>query len=345
MADLFSTGTLMGVVQNLKRPRPSLLARFFGTVATFVTEEISFDVLPGKRRVAPFVSPFVAGKVVESQGQTAKTFKPAYVKDKRVFQVNRPFKRAVGEQIGGNQLTPEQRMQLLLATELEDQIDMITRRLEVMASEAIRLGTVTVTGDQYPTVIVNFGRNAANTIAALAGTARWGQSAAAPLDNLQDWALIASQNSGARPNDVVMGTTAWKFFRKDPEVKARLLAINTFNQNMAQDAAVVEGATYMGTLDGFNIWVYAGWYVDPSTGTEGPIFPEKAVALASAEGVEGVRAFGAIQDEELGYVPAEYAPKSWLEKDPAVRYLLMQSAPLTVPQRPDATVYNSDVVG
>lgn len=341
MADMFSTGVLMGIVQDLKVPRSPLLDRYFGNVMTFDTEEISFDVIPGKRRIAPFVSPFAPGKVVESKGQIAKTFRPAYVKDKRVFQPGRAFKRAVGEQIGGSSLTPAQRMQLHLATDLQDQVDMITRRLEVMASEALRLGTVTVVGDDYPSVTVNYGRTAGNSIAALTSTARWGQSAAAPLDNLQDWALVGAQNSGAFPVDVIMGTLAWKNFRKDPTVKDRLLAINTMNVNLDL-AAADEGLRYMGTIDGFNIFVYVGWYVDPSTGTEGLIWPETAVALASSA-VEGTRAFGAIQDEELGFISAPYAPKSWLEKDPAVRYLLMQSAPLTVPGRPDAVVYNPNV--
>lgn len=341
MADMFSTGVLMGVVQDLKVPRSPLLDRYFGNEMKFDTEEISFDVIPGKRRIAPFVSPFAPGKVVESKGQIAKTFKPAYVKDKRVFQPNRAFKRAVGEQIGGASLTPQQRMQLHLATDLQDQIDMVTRRLEVMASEAIRLGTVTVVGDDYPSVTVNYGRTAGNTIPALTSTARWGQSAAVPLDNLQDWALIGAQNSGAFPYDVIMGGLAWKNFRKDPEVKARLLAINTMNQNLEQ-ASADEGLKYLGTIDGFNLFTYVGWYVDPSTGTEGLIWPDTAVALVSSA-VEGTRAFGAIQDEEHGFLPAAYAPKSWLEKDPAVRYLMMQSAPLTVLGRPDAVVYNPNV--
>lgn len=343
MADIFSTGVLAGVVSSLKRPRTPMLDLFFPKTITFDTEEISFDLIPGKRRVAPFVSPLKAGQIVESQGQKVNTFQPAYVKDKRVFDPGRPFKRAVGEQVGGNTLSPSERLQLHLATELQDQYDMIQRRLELMATEAVRLGSVTVVGDGYPSVTVSFQRAAGNTITALAGTARWGQSAAVPLDNLQDWALVGAQASGAKPNHVIMGTDAWKQFRKDPEVKARLLAINTLNQSMAQDAAAEEGLVYMGTLDGFFIWVYVGWYVDPITNVEGPIWPVGAVSLTSSA-VEGVRTFGAIRDEELGFLPMEAAPKSWTEKDPAVRYLLMQSAPLMVPTRPDASVYVSGVV-
>jgi len=53
--------------------------------------------------------------------------------------------------------------------------------------------------------------------------------------------------------------------------------------------------------------------------------------------LDGVRCFGAIKDEEAGFQALPYFPKSWLEKDPAVRYLLMQSAPLPVPYRVNAS--------
>lgn len=342
MADIYSTGVLLKVIEDLKVPRAGLLDRYFGSVMPFETEEVHFDIIPGKRRIAPFVSPYVAGKVVESKGQQTRTFKPAYVKDKRVHQPQRALKRAVGEQVGGNSMSPAERAQLNLAIDMQDQIDMLTRRMEVMACEALRTGAMVIAGEDYPTSTVSFGRTAGNTIAALTGTSRWGQSAAVPLDNLQDWALIAAQNSGAFPNDVIMGAAAWKQFRKDPEVKARLLAINTNSQDMRQ-AAASEGLVYMGTLDGFNIYVYIGWYVDPTTGTEGPIFPVDAVLMAS-DAVEGTRTFGAIQDASLGYVAAPFAPKSWEEPDPAVRYIMLQSAPLPVVGRADATVYNPNVV-
>lgn len=342
MADLFSTNVLMGVLQNLKQPIPWFLNRYFGRQFEDQSEEIHFDVLPGKRRVAPFVSPYVAGKMVESLGHTAKTFKPAYIKDKRVFQPNRFLKRAVGEQIGGS-LSPEARINLTLVSEMQDQIDMIARRLEVMASEALRLGTVTVVGDDYPATTVNFGRTAGNTIANLAGGALWSAAGTStPLDNLLDWGTVALQNSGAFGVDVYLGVDAWKALRKHADVKDRLLGVKNTNVALNQGAAVTEGAQYMGTMDNMNIHVYGGWYVDPATGTETPIFPAKAVLITS-ELVEGVRAFGAIQDEDAGMQATAWFPKSWTEKDPAVRYLMMQSAPLVVPTRPDACVYNAVV--
>lgn len=343
MPDLYTSNVLMGVVADLKTPASWLLDRYFSQVFTDPSEEIHFDVIPGKRRIAPFVSPLVEGQVVESRGHTTKTFKPAYIKPKVIHNAQRAFKRTIGEKIGGS-LSPDQRVRLNIAFDLEDLTNMVTRRLEVMASEALRLAQVTVKGDKYPTTVVSFGRTAGNTIADLAGTARWGQSAAVPLRNLAAWGTVGLQNSGAYPKDVIMGTDAWNEFREDPKVEKRLLAINTFNQNLAQGAQQEEGGQYMGTIDNFNIYVYGGWYVDPDTGSETPIFPTKAVLMTSAL-VEGVRAYGAIQDENAQFQATPFFPTSWLSNDPPVRYLMVQSAPLTVPTRPDATVYINDVVG
>jgi hypothetical protein len=336
MADTVSTNTLIAVVAGLKTPNPALLGRYFPRVETSDTEEIHFDVLSTKRRIAPFVSPLVEGKVVAGHGFTTNTFKPAYIKDKRVFDPSRPLKRSAGEQIGGS-LTPEQRRQAYIASELQDQIDMITRRLEVMASEVIRTGKVTVVGDGYPQVVVDFGRTAALTPTALASTARWGQSAETPLENLQTWSDLVLKESGTAPVDVIMGVDAWTEFRQNADVKARLDTRRVTGNGMDFGAQLVEGLSFRGTIDGYNIWTYGGWYVDPADGVEKAIFPADQVAMTS-ELLEGVRAFGAIRDGKAGYRALPYFPKIWEQEDPAVEFLMMQSAPLLVPLRTNASL-------
>ncbi len=334
MADIFSTNVLMGVVANLKQPSSFFLDRYFPSVSTEDSEEIHFDVIIKARRLAPFVSPLVEGKVVTGQGFTTKTFKPAYVKDKRVWDGSRALKRSAGEQIGGS-LSPMQRMQAVLANELTDQLEMLVRRKEWMAVQILRTGAVTVVGDNYPSVSVNFGRNNAQTVT-LTGGNRWGQAGINPLDSLQDWQQIALQQAGVNMTDVVMDVATWKVFRADTNVKDRLTLQRSLGQlpSMDQSAQMLQGATFMGSIDGFNIFVYSEWYVDDN-GAEQPMLPSGTVIMAGD--VQGVQAHGAIRDEAAGYQAVPYFPKSWVEQDPAVRFLLMQSAPLPVPTRVDGT--------
>ncbi len=331
--DIFTTGVLRRVVRDLPQPQPFFLNSFFRNEQIETTEEIHFDVTNGKRRIAPFVSPVVAGKVVAQNGFSTKTFKPAYVKDKRVFNPQDTLKRTVGERIGG-EISPAQRLQLKLATELVDQVEMLTRRLELMAVEALRRGKVTVTGDQYPTVEVDFGRDAGLT-KALTTTARWGETGVSPLDDVDAWSMAVSLASGATANTVVMDVKAWQLFSADPKV---VKLLDRFRGNdVLQSTVGGHGAKYMGNTGVFDIWVYTDWYHDPDTGAVTSYLPDYTVIVTGPD-LEGTRCFGAIQDEEAGFEAMPYFPKSWLEKDPSVRYLLMQSAPLIVPYRVNASL-------
>lgn len=335
MPTTYSTDALVGVVQNLKRAQKWMLDRYFTTESQSETETINFDVVIGKRRVAPFCSPLVAGKVVASLGREVHTFQPAYIKDKRRINPSEALKRAIGERIGGS-LTAQERKDAYVAGQLTDQIDMVDRRLEIMAVEAIRTGKVTVVGDDYPTVVVDFQRAAANTIAALAGAAKWDQATAKPLKNLNAWAKLVLQASGAFPVDVIMGLDAWDNFSDQADVKAQLNTWNITNATMEMGAQPVEGGVLRGRIGNFNIFTYGGWYVDPADDTEKEIFPANQVALTSSL-VAGVRAYGAILDGSAGLKALPYYPKTYEEHDPSCEWLLLQSAPLMVPTRPNAS--------
>lgn len=334
MADLFSTSTLKAIVQDLRVPQTGMLDAYFRTTSQDDTEEIHFDIDNKPRRIAPFVSPLVAGKVVASRGFQTATFKPAYVKDKRAFSPTRAVKRVMGERIGGGELSPAQRMQVLLVQDMQDQLEMITRRLEWMACQALYDGKVTVSGEDYPSVLVDFGRAAGHTVV-LSGPSRWGQSGIKPLDDLQTWSDTMVKATGVGLTEVTMTVDVWKIFRIDADVKTRLDRWRG-NSTMQQDAVQKEGRVFMGMVDSFAIYVYSGWYVDPTSGTETAMLPAGTVIGAAGAAVEGVQHFGAIMDHDV-LQAMSYYPKSWLEQDPSMRYLLMQSAPLPVPYRVNAT--------
>lgn len=333
--DIYTTASLKRLVLSLKRPQTALLSAFFPSVETSDTEQIFFDVENKKRRIAPFVSPLREGRLVEDEGYVTKSFTPAYIKDKRVHDPNKSLKRSAGESIGGA-LTPLDRHQANLVRSSADQLDMLTRRKEVMASEVLRTGKVTISGDGYPTVVVDFGRNAAHTVA-LTTTARWGESGVKPLENVEDWGLTILQNSGAIVRDVVMDTKAWRLFRADTTLEkyldTRPMSAAEAGVRFAQFAAL--GMSYKGQIGEYRFWVYSDWYVDDN-GTEQPVLPDYTVLMVSAD-LDGVQHHGAIRDEAAGIQPLEFFSKSWTVEDPSSRILLMQSAPLVVPYRPDAS--------
>lgn len=337
--DLFSTNYLAGVVRELRTPTTHFLDTEFRSVLEDPSEEIHFDIDENKPRLTPFVSPLVAGKVVDDRGFKTATFKPAYAKDKRRWNPNRPLKRVIGEQIGGG-LSPDQRIQLLVGQTLEDQLEMLTRREEVMAAEALRLGQVTVAGEGFATTVVSFGRHA-NLRSVKTGTARWSQVGSDPLADIESLAVEMQSQSGAVLRRVTMAPDAALAFRTRLLARDEWKLLVDFSRASTDSSFNFapgngEKARYLGSLGGIAFYSYNDKYIDPADNTTKDLMPSGEVVLTSDE-VEGTRCYAAIQDEEAGYAATRYAVKSWLEKDPAVRWMLLQSAPLMVPFRPNAT--------
>lgn len=337
--NIFDTHVLNRVVEHLDRPASFLLDAFFGQVQTEDSEEIHFDIDKSKPRLAPFVSPLVAGKVVDNEGFETKSFKPAYVKDKRRFNPDAPLKRSIGEQIGGT-LTPQQRREMSVNKALRNQLDNLTRREEVMASEALRTGKVTVAGEDYATVVVDFQRDAALTVALTTGS-KWGEAGVNMIDDLEDWAALVQEKSGAAARTVILDPKAWRLFKEDDKVE-RLLDIRRASGNDALAFGPIafgqanEKARYVGSIGDLDFWVYQDVYVDDA-GQSQKVLPDNTVMMGSRVQLEGTRCYGVIQDEKANYRAQRFFAKSWLEEDPALRWLLMQSAPLVVPYRPNAS--------
>ena len=332
----FSTDAMLGAIRTLKRPKSFLLDTAFTRVQTEELEEIHFDVQVYKRRVAPFVSPSAQGKIVEHQGYDTQTFRPASVKPKTVFRPRKALKRAMGERLGGGDYTAAQRRDMAIAEILFDHVDQITRRQEIMAASALRTGTVSVSGENYPEVTVNFGRDASLT-AALAGTDKWSDPSSTPLDDLDNMAEIVHEVEGASIADVVMDPQAYKAFKRNAQVKEVLDIRRAAGANTLElgGTDLAKGAQFVGVFGSFRVWVYSEFYEDENGNTH-PLLPAGTVIGLSPD-LEGVRAFGAIEDEEADVAALQYFPKSWLEHDPSVRIIMTQSAPLTVLTRPNGS--------
>ena len=170
MNRVYDTETLLEVVRGLAPFETFLLNLFFPRLVTFDTSAISFDAVDEDMRLAPFVSPLVAGKVMKTQGGTLKSFKPAYLKPKDVVDPERVLMRRPGESIGGS-LSAAARRNAIIADILDSHRQKILRRLEYMAAQVLLKGKVIVEGEDYPTVEVDYGRAPGNTVALLGGAA------------------------------------------------------------------------------------------------------------------------------------------------------------------------------
>lgn len=341
--DLYSTAALLGVIRVTPIESSYWLDNFFPRQMTFDTEEIMFDRIKTNRRLAPFVSPVVQGRVIRSQGYETRAFRPAYSKPKHIVDPNRVFSRLAGEDLGGSS-TPAQRWNAAVAENMAEERTMLQRLFNWMAGMAVIYGKVTITGEDYPTQVVDFARNAGLT-RILAGTSRWGEADAKPLQDIKELRTLSFKESGSVISRLTMGIEAFDRFYADEEVQKLLKGQEIGNVARTSDSTLSAfGSTdtpyeYRGVLQGANgqgrveIYTYNEQYENAAGETVDYMSPYDVVG--TGPGIQGVRCFGAIRDKRAGLQAIPIFPKMWDQEDPSLTYTMSQSAPLMVPANID----------
>jgi hypothetical protein len=334
--DLYSTAALLGVVRVTPIETSYWLDQFFQRQITFESEQIMFDRIETNRRLAPFVSPVVQGRVMRSQGYETRAFRPAYSKPKHVVDPNRVFARLAGEDLGGSS-TPAQRWNAAVVENMAEERRALQRLFNWMGAMAVIHGKVTITGEDYPTQVVDFGRDPGLT-RVLAATARWGEADAKPLDDIRELRTLAFQKSGAPINRLTMGIEAFDRFFADQAVKDLLkgdMRVTTSDSQLSALGSTDTPYEYRGVLQGANgqgrieIYTYNEQYEDKDGNTVDYMSPLDVVGTGGS--IQGVRCFGAIRDKRAGLMAMPIFPKMWDQEDPSVTYTMSQSAPLMVP--------------
>lgn len=331
--EIVETHDLMGVIENFQ-PVPSFwLDTFFNSSHFSDSEYIDFDIIDKGRRLAPFVAPNVQGQPMLQRRESIRKFKPAYLKPKDALDPQRLLRRRAGESLGGS-MTPQEREDAIVAEILADHDEMIRRRWEWMACEAVTKGQVTVSGENYPTRTVGFSRDAGNTVT-LSGTALWDDAAATPLTNVRSWGQTVLK-SGRAARYLIMGVDASAAFFSNAQVED---AVETRRGSATQlEKYNVSGSPiiYHGDLPGgVSVITYNDVYED-NDGIEQPFLAADEVVLAGD--VQGIRAFGAIMDRKAAWASVAMFPKMWEQEDPSGLFLMTQSAPLMIPARPNAAL-------
>lgn len=336
--NIYSTSQLLQVLDSLHKPVTFLLNLAFPQLATFSTAEVSFDRKADNLTLAPFVSPLVQGKGLKTRGTQTSSFAPAYVKPKHFIDPQQVITRQAGERIGGD-MSPSARRDLIIQDTLLMQYEQILRRKEWMAAEVLKAGKVTVVGDDYPSAVVDFGRDFGLTLT-LTGGNRWGQNGISPYDNVETWMGLVGDACGAAVTDVILGSGAWKNLKSDPKFdKAQDRTLGQINQaEYGMIAGDPNAPKLVASVGGVNYWLYTAIYKDAS-GTVTKLVDTDGVIMVAAPAVAGIQLHGAILDGSSGYAEAEIWPKNWVENDPAVEFIMTQSAPLVAPGRPNASFY------
>lgn len=352
--DFYSTRYLNGVVVPSVRPNPKLFTMMFDTTIMSDRAEILLDrTNSAYPRMTPFVHPMAKGRVVEGQTYATDTLRPAYLKDLRAHYPDQYQERLAGEAIGGS-MTVEQRMRASIVSAVQDQLDMLSNRLEAMAAEAVIHGVQTINGEGFANVVVDF-RRAPETKIVLSGNDAWNLPIDPTSDDaikfltkvsrqLEQWAATQRDIVGGTPDVVIMEQKAWQQIQSAMtacqgkgwmDTSAR--GFSRISVDLTPQMADEMGLSAKGTFGDFTIYTYQAECMDPETGTLVRAIPDNTIIMICRRLLMGVRHYGCIRDIDA-LRPLAYYADSWTEKNPSLRMLQLQSAPLMVPYRPNAVL-------
>ena len=339
MPTYYTTAQVVAAAAALDRFNPWIRDTFFGTVVTFDTQEVVFDKLGRRKKIAPFVSPNVPGKEREQRSRAVRSYIPPYVKPKSSLNPADATARRAGEAYGGA-LSMLDRFDLMVLETLADHENEITGREELMCVEALKTGQVVALGDGINDTI-SYGRDAALTDA-LTSTARWGETDVKPLDSIRAWGRLIAAKSGGVARKVVMGYGSAELFLADADVREILDNRRSGEANSAAMAGSASGgqedvARLIGQIDGVEYWEYLQTY-DTDAGVSTHYWPQYGVGLVAPGVMMGHMTYGAIQDVKSLRSEQRFA-KLYEEDDPSREVLLTQSAPLPVPVEPNASFF------
>jgi len=245
----------------MKPARSFLLDTFFSRTEESTSKYVDIDIIKGKRRLAPFVNPKHQGKMVERIGYTTRSYEPPYIKPKVITTADEALRRSAGETMYGSAKTAMDKAEELLAKDLVDLDNMITRREEWMASQLLQTGKVAIVGDGVNDEI-DFGMDA-NHIITLAGADLWSAATATPLEDLRTWRRLIQKDSGLTPNVCVMGSSAIDAFLAHASVTGQL-DTRRIDLGQIDPATYPNGSIYYGRIKdvAMDLWVYDEWYLD-----------------------------------------------------------------------------------
>lgn len=349
-ADYLGWASLTAAIDERKAPLNFLKNRYFAREEPKETKSIELSFFRRGRKIAPFVKRGSAGLLVDGHEEDFAIVRPPHIRIKRPMTPSELLdKRRPGSVIFPGKAGIEAAMKEHIARDQANMLADLMNTEEYLAALALR-GGVSYTSEDEESFEVTFPRSASHDFALSGGDLWSAPTTANPIELFQ---LVSDRTADAvsmNVTDCIMSPQAADAFLKIEKFE-KLLDIRRFNTgtlDFTQQQNVQNGAQYMGTTThGIQIWRY-GKTLNVQGETVQLIRPGYVEFVANGPANEFVTYYGAIEDmKAIGngrVLVAKRFSKSWEEEDPSARMLLMESNPLCVPRRPDATV-SVDVLG
>jgi hypothetical protein len=312
--------------------------RYFEEGECFQTDEVLVEYKDGTKRLAPFVSPSINGKIVKRDKYTANAYQPALIAPKRPMTIDTLKKKGFGEAFY-KQLTPAERAVAIAARDMQDMNEMIVNRKEAMCAEVMQTNALimkhyTDDNELYDTKEIAFYEGNANPATYTPQTS-WANPDAKILDDVYTIGEIMSQD-GVPAVDVVMGSNVAKVFKRNNEIIKELdnrrFEIGEYKPRQLGDDAFLMATLNVDGCD-FNFIHYRGWFEDEETGRiKKFIDPDSIVVTAPKSGVIN---YGAITQIDYGSSDFTTYAKPVVplyEIKDQTRSIMLRTAPLVQPK-------------
>jgi hypothetical protein len=335
---------------NLNNPRTMKPARsknmpvttfirdtFFGQAHTFLTKTVDVDFRKGGRQIAPFVAKNVGGINMERKGFETKNYEPPKIAPQRPLSPEVLEPRLPGETVHTTQ-SPEERQDYFLEQDSQEMEDSISRREELMCSELLTDGKVTVKG-YIDNDLTNFRTDEVdyqfNNKTILTGTDAWNDPGATKYKDL-DKAVENVHKAGYNAEMAIIGQDAWADLSSDSDFKDKLDNRRMEMGMINPEFRTVDGhgVKYLGFISdlGIDFYTYYSWYMDYD-GVIKPYFPSDHVAIAP-KGI-GEMLYAAVtqleDDKRYHTYEGTRVPKIFADTSNDVMTFRMTSKPLPAP--------------
>ncbi|MDQ0114364.1 major capsid protein [Paenibacillus harenae] len=328
--DIYQFPTLIKVIEAMPPSSTYILDTFFQDGEPFDTEWVEIQTKKGSHPIAPYVSELQPGKPIMRTGFTAKQYKPALIKPARPITANDLKVRSAGESYL-NPESPEVRARKLIAKDLIELQETITRRLVEQAATLIFTGKVTQIGEGVSQVI---DYDFTNKVV-LSGTDLWSNADSDPIAFLATTRKAIMDGNAPTPNIILCDYNAAVSLMRHPAI-LKLAENKGVDVGNIDTTLLPDGVTHHGRLRdvGLDVYSYTGTYTDDA-GAEQPFIPAGTIAMMSTRDKFTFSYGGNIimdpKSEQFVLARGKVVPQSWVTVDPAQRWLQLLSRPLAVP--------------
>jgi len=338
VSELLETRVLTESIREVRSPASFLDRLLFANRQPQPDDKIEISTLHGDRQMAPFVE--VNGEAINVDGynEDFQVVSAPNIRIKRPMVATDAMLRRLG---GFNVFTDrgqkEAQIREAIARDQQRMNDLLENNMEWLASQTLT-GVVSYSVARQANFRLDFGRLATHNINAAVSWATFATSQ--PADDLLAAARLINDDSELNATHAILSTEAATNLFKSASIQNVL-------DNRRMEAGSLEfrlfeatGARFLGTISSIQLWEYGR-----SITVNGVSTPLIRAGYAEVVHVgpsnQFVSYFGAIPDWdaiEEGLWMGEKFSKSWLTKDPSVRWMLLTSRPLPVPRRVNATV-------